>query len=443
MVLSPTSPEDAYQFGSSTFNIRKMVLKRTNNQDQTKVYIEVQQQTYLGIKNYQQKIIRQSTGIWIDPNNWNKKKQSVMHPEHNFEYKNNKIEQLYLEIKKFISSRGTQEPDQAYLMGLDIGGIREFFPARKENRKTLVNLIDEYIELRRRQQTVHGTLKEFISLKNRLIAFNDWRGKETYIEEITFLWSNDFENFLRNEAEHNRNPEGKKGYGDGTVEKTYTILVTVLNYYFKVRKEKNLEMDSIFREKGFKRGKKSVNEANPLTEEQLYTLYAHTFNKSSLEKAKIRFCWQCFTSLRFNDLDKIRPKHISNGVLTYTPHKTERYDVKIEQPLNQFAVEILKSFNNDTSSMKISYSPYMRQITEMLDEVRDKYPELQYGRYSTHSGRDTYISICVQNGASMKNILTWVGQSSYRIMDRYIKLTPESQKVEVNSVFSAPLKTEK
>jgi len=55
-----------------------MVLKRTNKQGQTKVYIEVQQQTYLGIKNYEQKIIRQSTGIWIDPTNWNKKKQLVM-----------------------------------------------------------------------------------------------------------------------------------------------------------------------------------------------------------------------------------------------------------------------------------------------------------------------------------------------------------------------------
>ena len=90
--------------------------------------------------------------------------------------------------------------------------------------------------------------------------------------------------------------------------------------------------------------------------------------------------------------------------------------------------------------MKISYSPYRRQIKEIIDKVREKYPKLQYGHYSTHSGRDTYISICVQNGASMKNILTWVGQSSYRIVDRYIKLTPESQKAEVNSVFSIPLK---
>ena len=59
--------------------------------------------------------------------------------------------------------------------------------------------------------------------------------------------------------------------------------------------------------------------------------------------------------------------------------------------------------------MKILYSPYMRQITEMIDEVREKYPKLLYGHYSTHSGRDTYISICVQNGASMKNVLTRLG----------------------------------
>ena len=79
----------------------------------------------------------------------------------------------------------------------------------------------------------------------------------------------------------------------------------------------------------------------------------------------------------------------------------------------------------------------MRQIQEIFMEVRE-IPEIQYGRYSTHSGRDTYISLCVQNKASMKNILTWVEQLSYRIMDRYIKLTPESQKEEVNNVFKAP-----
>jgi hypothetical protein len=78
--------------------------------------------------------------------------------------------------------------------------------------------------------------------------------------------------------------------------------------------------------------------------------------------------------------------------------------------------------------------------SEDLNRSKEKYPELQYGHYSTHSRRDTYISLYVQNKASMKNILTWVGQSSYRIMDTYIKLTPESQKAEVNSVFYIPLK---
>jgi integrase/recombinase XerD len=437
-MINAISPDGAYSFESIQFNIRKMILNRTNKDGKTKVYIEVQQQIYKGIHNYDQKIKRQSTGIWIDPKNWNQKKQLVMFPEHDAEYKNNMIEQVYLDIKKFINSRGAQEPDQAYTMKMDIDSIREFFPARKQQRKTLVDLIDDYIELRRRQQTIHGTLKEFISLKNRLTAFDEWRGKKTYIEDITFLWSNDFEIFLRNEAEHNRNPKGKKGYNEGTVEKTYTVLVTVLNYYYKVRKEMNLEVDAVFRERGFKRGKKSVNEANPLGEEQLYTLYYHTFNKPSLERTKIRFCFQCFTSLRFNDMDKIRPQHIINDVLHYKPHKTERYDVKMEQPLNQFALEILESCNYDTTEMKISYQPYMRQIREMFDEVREKYPKLKYGHYSTHSGRDTYITLCVLKGASWKNILTWVGQSSYRIMDRYIKLTPESQRVEVSNVFKAP-----
>ena len=91
------------------------------------------------------------------------------------------------------------------------------------------------------------------------------------------------------------------------------------------------------------------------------------------------------------------------------------------QPLNEPAIEILEMYKYDTSDMKISYQPYLRQVREIFDIIRGKKPKLKYGHYTTHSGRDTYISICVQKGVNMKNILDWVGHSSYQIMDRYIK----------------------
>ncbi len=42
-----------------------------------------------------------------------------------------------------------------------------------------------------------------------------------------------------------------------------------------------------------------------------------------------------------------------------------------------------------------------------MHEIREQKVKSKYGHYTTHSGRDTYISICVQRGVNMQNILDW------------------------------------
>lgn len=70
----------------------------------------------------------------------------------------------------------------------------------------------------------------------------------------------------------------------------------------------------------------------------------------------------------------------------------------------------------------------------MFDEMREKHPELKYGVYGTHSGRDTFITRCVQAGVDWKSILGWTGQSSYAIMDRYIDLNDDYQKEQMEKL---------
>jgi len=46
-----------------------------------------------------------------------------------------------------------------------------------------------------------------------------------------------------------------------------------------------------------------------------------------------------------------------------------------------------------------------------------------------------FISICVQKKIPVEVILTWTGQGSYSVMQRYIKVQDEYKKSEMNRAF--------
>ena len=69
--------------------------------------------------------------------------------------------------------------------------------------------------------------------------------------------------------------------------------------------------------------------------------------------------------------------------------------------------------------------------------LAEKYEDKGFDKikdFSSHNLRDTYISIAVERGVNFKSILKFVGQSSYTIMDRYIKLTTDFERKEADKM---------
>ncbi len=427
------STDGSYESGWQKISLRKMILKRTNRQGLTKVYIEVRFYRYINTETYEDISRRISTNIWIDPKNWHRQKEIIKDNEENSQYKNNELNKLFSTVQAFVSSHGVQEPDQVYSEALSLNKLKKFFPNRKKYRKTLVDYIEDYYQFRKRRKTLKGTLKEFKTLKNRVKNFDQFRGKPSYIEELNTTWSDFFEDFLMNQAEN----RGVKGYSSGTIEKTYTILITVLNHYYSRRDEYGLVLPDKFLQKGWKRGKPSKNKANPLTTKQLQALYKHDFKNKHLELTKLRFCLQCFTGVRHSDLHMIKPHNIVDGKrIVLTPLKTERYGTKSVIPLNEHSLSILQKFDYDTSSLKMENQPYNRNIETMLKIMQKQYPKLLFKTdHRSHSGRDTFITNAVMAKVDWKTILTWVGQKSYTIMDRYIGITDDYSEGEMSKMF--------
>jgi len=445
-----TDPESAYGFESSSFIVRKTIRNRTDKRGLTKVIIEVQKHYYLGTGKYADDIRRISTGIWIIPRNWNKKNEKINASESDSDFKNNEIQKKFAAVQTFVSSKGQQRPDQAYVEGLDLSTLVAFFPARPENKKCLYDYIEDYITFRKGQRTVQGTLKEFKSMQNRLKAYDDYKGKKTLFDDINLTWSDDFAYFLNNVATYERKDGTKVSYQSSTVGKTYTILVTVLNHFYKRRNELQINLSDDFRIKatgksqnGFKRGEKAKNAANPLSKTQIETLYHYEFKPPHLQRTKDRFLWQCYTGIRYVDAFTISKEIIikGNGWLRFTPSKTSRYDIEVEQPLSAVALEILKKYDNDITQLSITNQAYNRELKEMFTILKEEYPELDYQTdYGTYASRDTFITMAVTGKVDWKSILKWLGQSSYTIMDRYIKIEDAIQIKAIKSIFSKPKK---
>jgi hypothetical protein len=294
-----------------------------------------------------------------------------------------------------------------------------------KNGKPLVKYIEDYVQYRKDRNTTRNTAKEFTTMLNRVKGFESDRKKTTYLSDISFTWSDSFEQYLL-----------KKNYNSGTIEKTYTILITVLNHYYIRKEELNINLIDKFKLKGFKRGEKSRNMANPLTYEQFTTLFNHKFKEDYLDKTRIRFCLQCSTGVRHSDLHRITPELIHENRIIIKPVKTERHNITAEIDLNRYSSEILDSLKFDTSELKIENAPYNRNIRTMFELMQTKYPDLKYkADYGSHCGRDTFISICVQSGIDFKTILIWTGQSSYSILDRYISSTNQYKAGQMIKAF--------
>ena len=401
----------------------KMIIpKQTDKNGEVSVYIRLRRYNALKKKDEIQRKI--NTDVKVKPKHWSTKRKEVLHSDYNAREKNRIINEKLAKINYYINNP-TADYELAKLNKEEFLILEQVCPTERifKTQKCLVDYIDEYYQRRKKLKHPQGTIKEFLSLKNRIKKYDDSRDQRTMMEDVNITWSDDFEQFLN-----------QIGYKDGTIHKTYTILSTVLNYFWEVRDEKKIKMSEKFKSKKFKRGRPSKNEPNPLTNEQLNILQNHNFDKPHLNKVKKLILLQCYTGVRYGNLGDISPENIKNNILRFKPSKTERYSVIVEQPLNKYVIEILDEIGWDVNKIMLQNQPYNRSVVEVVDVLNQRY-DIKFQKFTSHNFRDTFISEAVAKGVNFKSILKWVGQSSYKIMDRYIKLDDTFQKKEMDKMW--------
>ena len=401
----------------SSFNVRLMKRKRTNKKRLVKIEVEVMKYGFNG-KDKVRRFV--DTSVWINPNHWIQKTQKISSKEEDVAIKQQKINAIYGAILNFVNTNGEQLPDNDEI---DVSNLKTFFPNLKSKKKTLVEYIDEYHKFRVGRRDKRNTTKGFVTLKSRISGFDKSLKQKTYFNSINLSWSNNFEIYLNG-----------KNYKSETIAKTYSLLITFLNHYYDLKDELNIDLTDKFKSNKFKRGSKSGNKANPLNMLQLLQLIKHEFDEEHLKKTKKMILLQCHTGIRYDDIKRLRPEHIDDNFLIFKPVKTERYKIEVEQPLNPYAYALLKEFDFNTESLDYENQTYNKNIKTVFNKMRETYPDLKYGTYTSHNFRDTFISLAVEAEINWKSIITWVGHKNYNIMDRYISISKEFNKKEMEKM---------
>jgi site-specific recombinase XerD len=393
-------------------SLKKVILKhQPNKQGYCTVYLE-----QYSHHNGGRSIIRRSTGVKVLPSSWSRSKQLILPTDENYQLKNKTLDQKYIEALNSLS----------------------FKPSLKASQ--LIKYLDSFIELKKLKGCKRTSFKEFITVRNRLIKYEDYRVSNGFktlsFEEIGLRFSDDHIIWL-----------SSKKYHPNTIKKHFVTIKTFLNHYYKRAEDyPDLNLNSDFRKEDFGRVTTHYTPPNPLTLDELKKLVGSDSKLKGLPKlikAKDAFVFGCATGLRFGDLFKITASNIRNNIIYIEPSKTEgtKSDNLCKIPLNSISSNILNKYDMDMSKIRMTnqaYNKHLKKLFKLLsfDQIVSvkKYAGLaeptihEYPKHqllSSHNARDTFITLAIKSGIDIPSIMEMTGHTKYETMRKYIKLDDE------------------
>lgn len=179
-----------------------------------------------------------------------------------------------------------------------------------------------------------------------------------------------------------------------------------------------------------------------LTWDELMLVYNFKFpeGKKYLERTRDVFCFQCFTSLRYSDVAKLRREDIEGDIVKVVTEKTGN-TIRIE--LNKYSRSILEKYQEDERPLPVPCNQRMNKWikevcflagidqpmtlvyykgAERIEEVHPKYELI-----GTHTGRRTFICNALTMGIPAATVMEWTGHSDYKAMKPYIKIADQEK----------------
>lgn len=337
-----------------------------------------------------------STGLFINPNNWNAKKQIAFPPNTEHNQINNQLSLI------------KQEVNQAFLMlkiqkdNFDVEDI--YLQYKGENTKTEKTLIEVYNLHNERMKKLIGieysesTYKKFEESKNHIKSFVKFQyGKSNILlTDLNLKFLNDFDYYMKVEKELKQ--------------------VTINKHIERLRKIIKLALAEGFLERDpfllFK-PKLVITQVVYLDSEELKTFENHQFKQERLQQVADMFIFCCYTGLPYQEMATLKKSDINDGfdgkkwIYIYR-QKTKKY---LHIPLLKKAELILKKYENEETLLPVitnqNFNSFLKEIATILGINK---------RITHHTARKTFAStVLLYNDIPMETVSELLGHSNIKV----------------------------
>lgn len=272
-----------------------------------------------------------------------------------------------------------------------------------------------------------STYKKYKTVKNNLFGFD----KKLALNKLDDKKLTDYIHHLR----------VKKDMRNTTIEKQLKFLKAFLRWTIRKRYNNN-DIFETFKPKLKTAEKKVIF----LTWDELMLLYKFEVPSEKQYLARVRdvFCFCCFTSLRYSDVQHLKRSDVKDNHIEVTTIKTTD---NLIIDLNDYSRAILDKYKNiffeDNKALPVisnqKMNDYLKELGKLVglnEPVRTTYYKgneridkvyFKYELLSSHMGRKTFISNAIAMGVPPQTVMKWSGHSDYKAMKPYIDVADKDR----------------
>ena len=337
-----------------------------------------------------------STGLFINPDNWNASKQKVFPTTTDNNYLNTQLSLIKQEINQaFLMLKVQQEV-------FDVEDI--YLKYKGEDTKIEKTLLEVYTLHNYRMKKLVGieysdaTHKKFEESKNHVKSFirHNTQKSNILLEKLNMKFLNDFDYYLK-------------------VEKKLKQ-VTINKHIERLRKIIKLALAEGFLERDpfllFKQ-KQVILQVVYLDTKELLVLEKHQFKQVRLQKVADMFIFCCYTGLPYQEMATLKKENLIDGFdgrkwINIYRQKTKK---NLRVPLLSKAEQILSKYESEETLLPVisnqQFNSFLKEITAILDINK---------RITHHTARKTFAStVLLYNDIPMETVSELLGHSNIKV----------------------------
>lgn len=282
------------------------------------------------------------------------------------------------------------------------------------------------------------TKKDFISAYHFLLDFEYDNGKFT-IDEFNDDLLHDIIEYA---YEPHENTDDHKYYSKGnlanrTLNKRLDSIWTFISEFYKIDPKSIVDLRHLT-----VIDKKIIR----LTREELHQLEVLDIQDPELDRTRDYFLFLCYTGLRFGDFAKLNRTYVDTETneLVLLTNKTQKpcriylFDKakEIGEKYNyHFAPVYNQVLNRQIKQLCREYDLFQEEITiDYMAKTRETETKKKRDLIGCHTGRRTYISMLVELGMDIYDIMSATGHTTIQMVQKYIDLFGKSRRNKFEEV---------